>query len=86
MSPAGTPDRQQVFERVRTLLGETLQKDPSTIRPEDHLRDDLGVESVDFLTLVFELEDAFGRSLEDDELAGLDTVGSVVDLLVSGAS
>jgi acyl carrier protein len=84
VSTGPTRSRDEVFEQVRRLLGETLQRDPATIRPEHRLTEDLGAASVDFLTLVFELEDAFGRTLEDEELAGLDTVASVVDLLVEG--
>jgi acyl carrier protein len=78
-----TLDREEVATRVRKLLAETLHRDVGEISLDDRL-EDLGVASIDLITLVFELEDAFGRTLEDEDIAGLTTVGSVVDFLVAG--
>lgn len=75
--------RDQVELRVRELLAETLHRDIGEIGLDDRL-EDLGVASIDLITLVFELEDAFGRTLEDEDVAGLTTVRSVVDFLVAG--
>ncbi|HSU84396.1 MAG TPA: acyl carrier protein [Thermoanaerobaculia bacterium] len=78
-----TLSRDEVEIRVRELLAETLHRDIGEISLDDKL-EDLGVASIDLITLVFELEDAFGRTLEDEDIAGLTTVGSVVDFLVAG--
>jgi len=80
-----TLDREEVATRVRGLLAETLHRDIGEISLDDRL-EDLGVASIDLITLVFELEDAFGRTLEDEDIAGLTTVGSVVDFLVAGGA
>jgi len=80
-----TLDRTEVATRVRELLAETLHRDSTEIGLDDRL-EDLGVASIDLITLVFELEDAFGRTLEDEDIAGLTTVGSVVDFLVAGGA
>jgi acyl carrier protein len=80
-----TLDREEVATRVRELLAETLHRDIGEISLDDKL-EDLGVASIDLITLVFELEDAFGRTLEDEDIAGLTTVGSVVDFLVAGGA
>jgi acyl carrier protein len=78
-----TLNRDEVALKVRALLAETLHRDVAEISLDDRL-EDLGVASIDLITLVFELEDAFGRTLEDEDIAGLTTVGSVVDFLVAG--
>ena len=78
-----TLSRDEVEIRVRELLAETLHRDAGEISLDDRL-EDLGVASIDLITLVFELEDAFGRTLEDEDIAGLTTVGSVVDFLGPG--
>jgi acyl carrier protein len=78
-----TLSRDEVEIRVRELLAETLHRDVGEIGLDDRL-EDLGVASIDLITLVFELEDAFGRTLEDEDIAGLTTVRSVVDFLVAG--
>lgn len=80
-----TLDRDEVAIRVRELLAETLHRDVGEIGLDDRL-EDLGVASIDLITLVFELEDAFGRTLADEDIAGLTTVGSVVDFLVAGGA
>ena len=80
-----TLSRDEVEIRVRELLAETLHRDIGEISLDDKL-EDLGVASIDLITLVFELEDAFGRTLEDEDIAGLTTVGSVVDFLVAGGA
>ncbi|HEX4494032.1 MAG TPA: phosphopantetheine-binding protein [Thermoanaerobaculia bacterium] len=76
-------DRDQVTLKVRELLAETLHRDVGEIGLDDRL-EDLGAASIDLITLVFELEDAFGRTLEDEDIAGLTTVRSVVDFLLAG--
>jgi acyl carrier protein len=78
-----TLDREQVTLKVRELLAETLHRDVGEIGLDDRL-EDLGAASIDLITLVFELEDAFGRTLEDEDIARLTTVRSVVDFLLAG--
>jgi acyl carrier protein len=80
-----TLDRTEVETKVREVLAETLHRDVGEISLDARL-EDLGVASIDLITLVFELEDAFGRTLEDEDIAGLTTVGSVVDFLVNGGA
>ena len=77
-------DRDQVTLKVRELLAETLHRDLGEIGLDDKL-EDLGAASIDLITLVFELEDAFGRTLEDEDIAKLTTVRSVVDFLLAGS-
>jgi acyl carrier protein len=77
-------DRDQVTLKVRELLAETLHRDIGEIGLDDKL-EDLGAASIDLITLVFELEDAFGRTLEDEDIAKLTTVRSVVDFLIAGS-
>jgi acyl carrier protein len=43
------------------------------------LREDLGLGSLDAVLLVMDLEDRLGIDFEDDELASLDTVGTLLE-------
>jgi acyl carrier protein len=76
-------DREEIARKVREVLAEAIRRPAEQIRLEDELIQDLGIESVDLIALVFDLEDTFGRHLDDEELKGLTTVGSIVDLLAS---
>lgn len=83
MTRGDAPERDRVARKVRELLAEALHRDMADIGMDDRLQEDLGAESIDLMTLVFELEDAFGRELSDEQLAQLTTVRSVVDLLMT---
>jgi acyl carrier protein len=49
------------LQTVRGLVAEVLMLEPSEIGDESRLVLDLGAESIDFLDLVFRVEDAVGR-------------------------
>ena len=76
-------DREEVTRRVRELLAEALHRDVHEIGLDDRLVEDLGAASVDLITLIFELEDAFGRTIEDEDIRGLTTVRSIVEFILA---
>jgi acyl carrier protein len=80
-SDASADHRADVANRVREILADTLHRPAEEIHLEDRLLEDLGLQSVDLLSLTFALEDAFGRELADEDLQRLTTVDSVVALL-----
>lgn len=79
----GELEREAVTRQVKEILAEALGRQPAEIGLDDRLTEDLGAESVDLMTLVFEFEDTFGRTLEDEEIAALTTVRSVIELILS---
>jgi acyl carrier protein len=64
--------------KIRTALGEYLKRDPATIRITDHLRDDLGLDSMAVIELLYRIEEAFDLQIPDQDLVGLTNVGQVV--------
>ena len=54
---------------------------PDEITPESHLRHDLGLDSLQGVTLIMNVEEEFGISITDEELAAVRTVGDVVRLI-----
>jgi acyl carrier protein len=64
--------------KIRTALGEYLKRDPATILPTQHLRDDLGLDSMAVIELLYRIEEAFDLQIPDQDLAGLTNVGHVV--------
>ncbi len=47
-------------------------------RPQDRLVEDLGAESVDVISLLFEFEERLGRRIPDSDVAHLTTVDDIV--------
>lgn len=64
--------------KIRTALGEYLKRDPTTILITQHLRDDLGLDSMAVIELLYRIEEAFDLQIPDQDLVGLTTVSHVV--------
>ena len=60
--------KEEVFEKIRTALGDALGVDDDEVTPEATLVGDLGAESIDFLDIVFSLEKAFNIEIPRSEL------------------
>jgi|SRR5215831_17015408 acyl carrier protein len=65
--------------KIRTALGEYLKRDPATILVTHHLRDDLGLDSMAVIELLYRIEETFDLQIPDQDLAGMTTVGHVVN-------
>jgi acyl carrier protein len=64
--------------KIRTALGEYLKRDPAAILVTQHLREDLGLDSMAVIELLYRIEEAFDLQIPDQDLVGLTTVGHVV--------
>ncbi len=64
--------------KIRTALAEYLKRDPERILVTQHLRDDLGLDSMAVIELLYRIEEAFDLQIPDQDLVGLTTVGHVV--------
>lgn len=64
--------------KIRTALGDYLKRDPATIKASNHLRDDLGLDSMAVIELLYRIEEAFDIQIPDQDLVGLTTVGHVI--------
>jgi acyl carrier protein len=48
------------FDKVANIIAETSEIDRDEITPESHTIDDLGIDSLDFLDIVFAIDKEFG--------------------------
>lgn len=60
--------RDEIFDKVRDVLVDALGVDEDEVTPAATLTGDLGAESIDFLDIVFQLEQAFGFKISQGEL------------------
>jgi acyl carrier protein len=70
-----------VEDRVLHLLQQVCSAPPDAIRPEDRLREDLGMDSVASMELLSLLAETLDVSVEMEDAAQVRTVGQVVDLV-----
>jgi acyl carrier protein len=49
-----------VFDRIAEIIAENSEVPAEKIKPEAHVINDLGIDSLDFLDIVFAIDKAFG--------------------------
>ncbi len=62
------PYSEEVFDKVKEALVDALGVDDDEVTEDATMVGDLGAESIDFLDIVFKLEQAFGISIPREEL------------------
>ena len=72
------PPESVVATRIRTALAQHLKRELSQIHLHDNLREDLGVDSLTMIELLFKIEEAFDLEIPDDDLSKITTVGDVI--------
>ena len=66
-----------IADKIIQALAEYLKRDAATIKAAHHLRDDLGLDSMAVIELLYKIEEAFNIQIPDQDLVGLTTVSSV---------
>ncbi|QUB47464.1 acyl carrier protein [Prevotella sp. oral taxon 475] len=75
--------RTEIEEKVREFLIEDLEIDEEKIVPEGKLKDDLGIDSLDFVDIVVIVEKKFGFKIKPEEMAGITTLRQFCDYIES---
>ena len=66
-----------ILSQIIQALADYLKQDAARITEEHHLRDDLGLDSMAVIELLYKIEETFNIQIPDQDLAGMSTVGSV---------
>ena len=67
----------QIVSKIIQALAEYLKRDAASITEEHHLRDDIGLDSMAVIELLYKIEETFNIQIPDQDLTALRTVGSV---------
>ncbi|NLK40187.1 MAG: acyl carrier protein [Clostridiales bacterium] len=70
-----------MYEKVKKLLVDELQIDPSDITMDAELANDLGINSLELADLILLCEEKFGVQINDDDIHKFISVGDVVNYL-----
>ena len=75
---------EEIFQTMKELVAEQFAVEPAGLTMETTFEEDLGADSVDLVELVMAMEEEFEiGEIQEEELAGLKTVGDAVNYIAS---
>jgi acyl carrier protein len=75
--------RQEIEEKVRAFLVDDLEIDEDKIFDEAKLKDDMGLDSLDFVDIVVIMGRDFGFKIKPGEMQGVTTLSQFYDYIES---
>lgn len=76
-------DNAEAFDKFKQCAVEVLQVEPDKVVPDARFDEDLKADSLDLVELVMALEEAFGITVPEAELEGVETVEQAFQLVTS---
>ena len=73
--------KNELFDRIVTILHDSFEIEPARITPEARLYDDLDIDSIDAVDLIVQLKPLLGSSLKPEAFKTVRTVQDVVDVV-----
>ena len=67
-----------ILLRLKDVLRETFEIDPSRVHPGTHLFTDLELDSIDAVDLAIQVQDMTGMRIKPEDFKNVRTVGDVV--------
>jgi acyl carrier protein len=77
---------EEIAEEVKKIFQKTLKVEPDKLKPETVLKDDLNLDSLDMIEVVYEVEDHFDVQIPEDSIKEIRTFQQVVDGLHAAMS
>jgi acyl carrier protein len=75
--------REEIVKIVNNFLVEDIEVDAESISEEALLKEDIGIDSLDFVDIVVIVERNFGFKINPEEMAGVTTLGQFYDYIES---
>jgi acyl carrier protein len=73
--------REEVIEKVNTFLTEEIEIDKDISNEDALLKENLGIDSLDFVDIVVIVERNFGFKINPEEMANVRTLGQFYDYI-----
>ena len=72
-------EREEIFQRIATIMHDTFDIEPSRITPQAMLGADLDIDSIDAVDLIVQLKPMLGGNLRPEAFKAVRSVQDVVD-------
>ena len=76
-------ERKEIEEKVKAFLIDDLEIDEENIFPEAKLKEDMGIDSLDYVDIVVIVEKNFGFKIKPQEMATVKTLSQFYDYIES---
>jgi len=74
--------KEEVIAKVNGFLVEEFELDEARLIPDANLRDDLEIESLDFVDIAVEIEKKFGFKIKGEEMINVKTLGDLYNYII----
>ena len=76
-------ERNEIEEQVKAFLLAELEVAEETMAPDALLKEDIGIDSLDFVDIVVIVERTFGFKIKPEEMGGVKTLSDFCDYIQS---
>ena len=73
--------KEEIAGIIKTFLIEEFEIDEEKINPDAHLKDDLGLESLDFVDIAVIVQKEFGLTLKGEEMTAIRTLDDLYEYI-----
>jgi len=74
-------DKEEIIKTINSLLIQEFEIEEKEISPSARLKDDLGLESLDFVDIAVIVKKEFGITLKGKEVTSIKTMGDIYDYI-----
>jgi len=70
-----------IKERLRKVIAKELKVEPESIVDDAHIGNDLGIDSADMISVLYDIEDEFKVEISDDEAGDISTIQEMYNVV-----
>ncbi len=74
-------DKEEITKTINRLLIQEFEIEEKEISPDARLKDDLGLESLDFVDIAVIIKKKFGITIRGKDVASIKTMGNLYDYI-----
>ena len=74
--------KEEIFEQLKEIIFDYLGDDEIELKLESNFIDDIGLSSLDMISIVGQVEDTFEIVVEDEDIANIKTMSDAIEYIV----
>jgi len=70
-----------IKERLRKVIAKELKVEPESIADDAHIGNELGIDSADMISVLYDIEDEFKVEISDEEAGEISTIQEMYNVV-----